>query len=224
MFGPLYNTQMTIVCIYTIDGVMPDITPAREPRLLALDQLLSRRSVGPLQEPAPEGADLDLILDAGLRAPDHGRLRPWRFVVIRGEARLAYGEKLVEAVALRDPANAATLAERYRAWVRRTPMLIAVGAVVKPGNIPEIEQLLAAGAAAMNMLNALHMLGYGGMWVTGPNAYDPNVNTLLGFEAPSRLVGFLTVGTPAPSTSPVPARPDRAAHVSEWKAEQSSAS
>jgi nitroreductase len=195
---------------------MPDITPAREPRLLALDQLLSRRSVGPLQEPAPEGADLDLILDAGLRAPDHGRLRPWRFVVIRGEARLAYGEKLVEAVALRDPANAATLAERYRAWVRRTPMLIAVGAVVKPGNIPEIEQLLAAGAAAMNMLNALHMLGYGGMWVTGPNAYDPNVNTLLGFEAPSRLVGFLMVGTPAPSTAPIPARPERAAHVAEW--------
>ena len=163
---------------------MPDITHAREPRLLALDQLLSRRSVGLLQEPAPDGADLDLILDAGLRAPDHGRLKPWRFVIIRGDARLAYGEKLAEAVALRDPANAATLAERYRAWVRRTPMLIAVGAVVKPGNIPEIEQLLAAGAAAMNMLNAAHMLGYGAMWVTGPNSYDPNVNRLLGFEAP----------------------------------------
>lgn len=195
---------------------MPDITLAREPRLLALDQLLSRRSVGPLQEPAPAGADLDLILDAALRAPDHGRLRPWRFVVIRGEARLAFGEKLGEAAAVRDPANASALAERYRAWVRRTPMLIGVGAVVKPGNIPEIEQLLAAGAAAMNMLNALHMLGYGGMWVTGPNTYDPAVNTLLGFEAPSRLVGFLTVGTPAPSTAPIPARPERAAHVAEW--------
>ena len=198
---------------------MPDIAPAREPRRLALDQLLSRRSVGLLQEPAPEGADLDLILDAGLRAPDHGRLKPWRFVIIRGDARLAYGEMLAEAAILRDPVNAASLADRYRAWVRRTPMLIAVGALVKPGNIPEIEQLLAAGAAAMNMLNALHMLGYGGMWVTGPNAYDPNVNRLLGFEAPSRLVGFLTAGTPAPSTAPVPARPDRAAHVTEWKAE-----
>jgi len=195
---------------------MLDITHAREPRLLALDQLLSRRSVGPLQEPAPDGADLDLILDAGLRAPDHGRLRPWRFVIIRDEARLAFGEKLGEAAAVRDPVNAATLAERYRAWVRRTPMLIAVGAVVKPGNIPEIEQLLAAGAAAMNMLNALHMLGYGGMWVTGPNAYDANVNRLLGFEAPSRLVGFLTVGTPAAATAPVPVRPERAAHVAEW--------
>jgi nitroreductase len=195
---------------------MPDISHAREPRLLALDPLLARRSVGQLQEPAPEGADLDLILDAGLRAPDHGRLRPWRFVIIRGDARLAYAEKLAEAATVRDPANAATLGERYRAWVRRTPMLIAVGVIVKPGNIPEIEQLLSAGAAAMNMLNALHMLGYGGMWVTGPNTYDPNVNALLGFEAPSRLVGFLTAGTPAPSTAPAPARPDRAAHVSEW--------
>ncbi len=195
---------------------MPDVTHAREPRLLALDQLLSRRSAGTLQEPAPEGADLDLILDAGLRAPDHGRLKPWRFVIIRGDARLAYAEKLAEAATVRDPANAATLAERYRAWVQRTPMLIAVGAIMKPGNIPEIEQLLAAGAAAMNMLNALHMLGYGGMWVTGPNVYDANVNRVLGFEAPSRLVGHLTVGTPAPSTAPVPARPDRAAHVAEW--------
>ena len=198
---------------------MSDIAHVREPRLLALDQLLARRSVGPLQEPAPHGADLDLILDAGLRAPDHGRLKPWRFVVIRGDAMLAYGEKLAEAATVRDPVTAAALAERYRAWVRRTPMLIAVGAVIKPGNIPEIEQLLAAGAAAMNMLNALHMLGYGGMWVTGPNAYDATVNRLLGFEAPSRLVGFLTAGTPAPSTAAVPARPDRAAHVSEWKAE-----
>lgn len=195
---------------------MPDITLARAPRLLALDQLLSRRSVGPLQEPAPDGADLDLILDAGLRAPDHGRLRPWRFVVIRDEARLAFGEKLGEAAAARDPANASALAERYRAWVRRTPMLIAVGAAVKPGNIPEIEQLLAAGAAAMNMLNALHMLGYGGMWVTGPNTYDPGVNRLLGFESPSRLVGFLTAGTPVATNAPISARPDRAAHVTEW--------
>lgn len=196
---------------------MPDISHPREPRLLALDQLLARRSIGPLQDPAPQGADLDLILDAGLRAPDHGKLRPWRFVVIQGDARLAFGECLAEAAAQRDPANATALAERVRGWVRRHPMLIAVGALVRPGNIPEIEQLLAAGAAAMNMLNAIHMLGYGGMWVTGANTYDPNVNALLGFEAPSRLVGFVTVGTPVSATAPM-ARPERAAHVVEWSA------
>lgn len=194
---------------------MPDISQAREPRLLALDQLLARRSVGPLQDPAPHGADLNLILDAGLRAPDHGRLRPWRFVIIRGDARLAFGEKLAEAAAKRDPLNGAALGERARGWVRRNPMLIAVGAIVKPGNIPEIEQLLAAGAAAMNMLNAIHLLGYGGMWVTGANSYDANVNALLGFEAPARLVGFITVGTPVSAATPA-GRPDRSAHVAEW--------
>lgn len=195
---------------------MPDIAHAREPRLLALDQLLARRSVGPLQEPAPSGADLDAILDAGLRAPDHGRLRPWRFVVVRGGARPAFAERLADAARRRDPVNGAALAERVTAWVMRNPMLIAVGGVVKPGNIPEIEQLLSAGAAAMNMLNALHLLGYGGMWVTGANAYDPAVNALLGFEAPSRLVGFVTAGTPAGTLPPV-SRPDRAAHVAEWQ-------
>ncbi|TAJ84299.1 nitroreductase [Reyranella sp.] len=198
---------------------MPDTAPAfpesRDVQRLTLDQLLARRSVGPLQEPAPDGADLDLILDAGLRAPDHGKLRPWRFVVIRGDARLAFGERLAEAAAKRDPANGAALGERYRAWVRRIPMLIAVGAIVKGGNIPEIEQVLSAGAAAMNMLNAIHLLGFGGMWVTGANVYDPSVNALLGFEAPSHLVGFLTVGTPATSL-PSLTRPDRTDHVVEW--------
>lgn len=198
---------------------MPDIASEfpkiRESHRLTLDHLLARRSVGPLQEPAPNGADLDLILDAGLRAPDHGKLRPWRFVVIRGEARLAFGERLAEAAVQRDPANGAALGERYRAWVRRIPMLIAVGAVVKSGSIPEIEQVLSAGAAAMNMLNAIHLLGYGGMWVTGANVYDPAVNALLGFEAPARLVGFLTVGTPA-TTLPPMTRPSRADHVVEW--------
>ncbi len=94
-------------------------------------------------------------------------------------------------------------------------MLIAVGAIVKGGSIPEIEQVLSAGAAAMNMLNAIHLLGYGGMWVTGANVYDPSVNALLGFEAPSHLVGFLTVGTPATSL-PSLTRPDRTDHVVEW--------
>jgi nitroreductase len=190
----------------------------RETARQTLALLLERQSAGVLVEPAPQGADLDLILDAGLRAPDHGRLRPWRFVLIRGEARLAWGERLAEAAAIRDPANAPALGDRFRAWVRRTPLIIAVGAEVQAGHkIPEIEQILSAGAAAMNMLNAIHLLGYGGMWVTGPNAYDPRISQLLGLEAPSRLVGFLAVGTPKPAP-PAP-RPQRDSHVREWTAE-----
>lgn len=196
---------------------MPDSFQSRDSRLVTLDHLLARRSVGLLQEPAPQGADIDLILQAALRAPDHGRLRPWRFVTIRGEARIAFGECLAAAAAKRDPEAATALGERARAWVRRTPLLIAVGVVVKDGKIPESEQVLSAGAAAMNMLNAAHLLGYGAMWVTGANAYDANVNALLGFEAPSRLVGFLTIGTPAPAPTPAPPRPELSAHVTDWQ-------
>ena len=182
----------------------------------ALQLLLNRQSSGALVEPAPSGADLDLILDAGLRAPDHGRLRPWRFVLIRGEARRAWAERVAEAIRRRDPGNAEAMTEKYRAWVARTPLIVALGAEIAANHkIPEIEQLLSVGAAAMNMLNAAHFLGYGGMWVTGPNAYDPAVASALGFEAPSRLVGFLVLGTPRPG--PAMARPAREAHVREWR-------
>ena len=191
----------------------------RDSRLRALELLLDRRSAGLLQEPAPEGAELDLILDAGLRAPDHWRLRPWRFVLIRGAQRAAWADRVAEAALARDPANGAAIGERYRAWALRTPLIIAVGAEVRAGHkIPEIEQLLSAGAAAMNMLNAIHLLGYGGMWVTGLNTYDASVNAALGFIAPSRLVGFLAVGTtrPQPADASQPARPSRAQHTTEW--------
>jgi nitroreductase len=181
----------------------------------ALDLLMSRQSAPQLVEPAPDGADLDLVLDAGLRAPDHGRLRPWRFVLIRGDARFAWAERLAEAALARDPEKGLVLGDRYRAWVQRTPLLIAVGAEIRAGHvIPESEQILSTGAAAMNMLNALHLLGYGGMWVTGANTYDPNINKLLGFEPPSRLVGFLAVGTP--KAGPKIERPARDAHTREW--------
>lgn len=201
-----------------MDHAIASTAAQRDERLRAVELLLSRQSANLLQEPAPEGAELDLILDAGLRAPDHGRLRPWRFVLIRGAQRQAWADRLAEAAMARDPANGPAMAEKSRAWVARTPLIIAIGVEMKEGKIPEIEQLLSAGAAAMNMLNAIHLLGYGGMWVTGANSYDPQVNKALGFEAPSRLVGFLGVGTPRPMPADAPkfARPARDRHTTEW--------
>ena len=203
-----------------MDHAIASPAAQRDERLRAVELLLSRQSANLLQEPAPEGAELDLILAAGLRAPDHGRLRPWRFVLIRGDQRQAWSDRLAEAALARDPENGPAMAEKSRAWVARTPLIIAVGVEMKEGKIPEIEQLLSAGAAAMNMLNAIHLLGYGGMWVTGANSYDPQVNKALGFEAPSRLVGFLGVGTPRPMPADAPkmARPSRAQHTRDWTA------
>ncbi len=199
-----------------MDSSIADRTSSRsEERRHALDLLLGRRSAGVLEDPAPFGPDLDLILDLGLRAADHGRLRPWRFVLIRGEARAAFADRLVAAARRRDPAAPQALLDRYRAWPLRTPLLIGVGAAIRANHaIPESEQLLSAGAAAMNMLNAIHLLGYAGMWVTGANAYDAGINASLGFEPPSRLVGFLAVGT-ARTVAAVD-RPSRADHVVEW--------
>jgi len=180
----------------------------------ALESLLSRRSVSQLSEPAPEGDDLAHIIEAGLQAPDHGRLRPWRFVTIRGEARTTFAELLVAALKRRDPA--AAMEERIRSRILGVPLIIVVGARIKTGGpIPEIEQLLSAGAAAANMLNAIHALGYGGMWVTGAHSYDRKVNEALGFVWPDRLVGLVYVGTPK-APPPVWPRPVFSDHVREW--------
>jgi nitroreductase len=182
----------------------------------AMETLLSRQSVSRLREPAPSETELALILEAGLRAPDHGRLRPWRFVVIRGAARSAFAELLVEAIRQREPNPPAALIERQHAKIEGVPLVIAVGAkITLDGPIPKIEQLLSAAAAAMNMLNAIHALGYGGVWVTGANTYDGRVNQALGFSWPNRLVGFLFTGTPQDTPRPA-RRPRLADHVSEW--------
>ena len=191
---------------------------ATERRPQALEALLTRRSVSQLCEPAPDGDDLARIIEAGLQAPDHGRLRPWRFVTIRGEARTAFAEMLIMALKRRDPAATEAMEGRIRTRILGVPLIIAVGAHIKTeGPIPEIEQLLSAGAAAANMLNAIHALGYGGMWVTGAQTYDRSVNEALGFALPDRLVGLLYVGTlkTAPQVWPRPVLTD---HVREWVA------
>jgi len=191
---------------------------ARPGRTL-LAPLLSRFSISPLAvtDPAPDEAELDLILDAALRAPDHGKIRPWSFVLIRREARRRFGEVLAKALLARDPGASEMMIERERNRPLLAPLTIALGTRLNPiHKVPEIEQTLSVGAAAMNILNALHMLGYGAMWVTGANAYDPNVAAALGFRAPDRLIGFIMTGTPKDPPAP-PARPDRGDHVRDWQ-------
>jgi nitroreductase len=181
----------------------------------AIELLLSRQSRWPLIEPAPTTDELHRVIDVALRAPDHGQLQPWRFVLIRGDARQALGEVFVQAARARDPQGDA---ERFRGKAVAAPLLIAMGAHLRPGHkVPESEQMLAVGAAAMNMLNALHILGYGAFWATGMNSHDERVREALGFEAADRLVGFLYVGTPKETIRPA-ARPSRDRFVREWTA------
>jgi nitroreductase len=186
------------------------------PQSGAMEMLLGRSSAQGLQDPAPDEAALDAILAAGLRAPDHGKLRPWRFIVIGGVDRAAYAELAVAAMHARMPDAPESEATRMRGKILGAPLIVGLGVQIMPNHkIPEIEQVMAVAAAAMNMLNAAYALGYGGKWVTGPNSYDPVVASALGLEPPNRLAGFLYLGTPVPGALSVP-RPAVAAHRTDW--------
>lgn len=181
----------------------------------AIEMLLARQSAQGLQDPAPDAVALDTILAAGLRAPDHGRLRPWRFIVIAGNDRSAFADIAIAALQVRQPDAPASEATRMRGKLMAAPLILGLGVQIVPDHkVPEIEQMMAVAASAMNMLNAAFALGYGGKWITGPNSYDPAVAAALGLHAPSRLAGFLYLGRPM--EGPPVTRPALADHRTDW--------
>jgi nitroreductase len=196
---------------------------SREAAEIQLDALLSRVSVKALGDPGPDDADLRLIFEAAVCAPDHGRLRPWRFFVVRGEARERLSELFVTAARRRDPSISEVQLEKERGKPLRAPLTIVVVAKTVPGHkIPEIEQVLSAAAAAMNILNAVHALGFGAQWVTGANCYDPGFRAAMGLDETHRLIGFIHVGAPLANLPPMD-RPDPDEFVIDWPQKSSGA-
>ncbi len=189
------------------------------PAFADLDRLLDRASVSALRDPAPSGAVLARILETALRAPDHGRLTPWRLLLIRGDARTRLADRVAQALRVREPDVSDAMVERQRSKFLRAPLVIALGARIVTGHkIPEGEQLMSMAAATMNLLNAIHMAGYAAIWVTGANSYDPAVKATLGLSAPDVLAGFLFVGTAVEPARPA-RRPALGDHVAEWTGE-----
>jgi nitroreductase len=185
----------------------------------AIDALLSRRSVPALQlhAPGPSVGEIDTAIDAALCAPDHGGLKPWRFVLIHGEARARLSELFVRRLQQREPATPQAKLDKARNMPLAAPLVIAVGARLRADHkVPELEQLLATGAGVMNLLNAFHAQGYGAIWLTGGNAYDTAVSAALGFEAQERCLGFVYVGSVSPRTAAPLPRPERSAFVRDW--------
>ncbi|MGU3539759.1 nitroreductase family protein [Methylobacterium sp. A54F] len=175
-----------------------------------LDLLRSRRSVAPprLEAPGPGPEDIDTILRIASRVPDHGKLAPWRFLVIAGEARARVGETIAAAYRADNPeADEARLAiERNR--LAQAPLVIAVVSRAGPhAKIPEWEQVLSAGAAAMNLVVAANALGYASAWLTEWYAYDRRVLDALGLAPRERMAGFIHIGRPAEAPADRP-RPD----------------
>jgi nitroreductase len=166
----------------------------------ALTALQTRTAAPRLTEPAPSAAQLDEILKAGLRAPDHGMLRPWRFLVIEGDARQKLAQLFVDAT----KPDTEERKQKLLTTPMRAPLIIVAVATIKEGKILASEQVCSTAAAIQNMAVACHALGYGSIWLTGGVAYDPRVKVALGLKETDEIVGYLYVGTPTVQDRPVP--------------------
>ena len=165
---------------------------------MPLEFLNQRLSVPSRQlgEPGPDAAQLDALLNAAIRVPDHGRLTPWRLRLIRGDARRAFGERIAQIHAQQDPdANEKALV-KDRGRYLSAPLIVVVIAHVTSGHkVPEQEQVLSAGCVAYNLALGAQALGFGAQWLTGWAAYDEKVAGMLGLEQGERVVGFVHIGS-----------------------------
>jgi nitroreductase len=157
--------------------------------------LLARRrstKIVHFREPGPNSAELDALIRLAARVPDHGKLGPWRFVMIEGDARRRAGEALAAIVEGDDDAR-----QRARDTFTRAPVCVMVVSTAAPhAKIPEWEQQLSAGAVCQSLLIAAHAMGFGGCWLTGWMAYDERARMALGLAAHERVAGFIHLGTP----------------------------
>jgi nitroreductase len=162
--------------------------------LTAID---TRSSAARLTLPGPTPEHLARILGAAARAPDHGRLRPWEFIVLDAESREAFATSAAQAKRVRMASMTDEQFDAERAKILRSPTLVIAACKVRreETKIPEIEQVVAVAAAVQNLFLAAHDLGYGVMWKTGTAAYDANVKKTLGLDAGDHIVGVMHLGT-----------------------------
>lgn len=183
--------------------------------ILAL--LATRRSGRPrdLAAPGPSPAELEQILAAAMRTPDHGKLHPWRFVHVKPDQRAAFAALLDRAYRTGNPEPGRLELEANHRFAHQAPDLIVALSSPTPGHkIPLWEQELSCGAACMNLLLATHALGYAAGWVTGWAAYSPTVLEAFG-APPERIAGFIFIGTPGAELEER-LRPERGEVVSTW--------
>ena len=186
-------------------------------RSSALSLLKTRRSGRPREMvgPGPSDAELRQILEIAMRVPDHGKLAPWRFVIVGKDKREQFAQLVRSALQEEDPAAGAAHHEKADQFSRQGEALIVVlSSPVQNHKIPVWEQELSAGAAAMNLLHAAHAFGYVGGWLTGWEAYSPKVTAA--FAQPGeRIAGFVYLGSPGRELEDRP-RPDPAEIVRNW--------
>jgi nitroreductase len=161
------------------------------------DAIATRSTAARLTEPGPTPEQLERLLSAAARAPDHGRLKPWRFIAMNGVARESLANAVAEARREQIPTYTEEQMELEREKIRRSPSILVVGCAVRKdiAKVPEIEQVIAVGAAVENLLLAANDLGFAVMWKTGPAAYSPKVKATVGLAADDHIVAILHLGT-----------------------------
>ncbi|WP_440978655.1 nitroreductase family protein [Sphingomonas pseudosanguinis] len=186
-------------------------------RSTPLTLLETRRSGKPrdLIAPGPDADQLDHILRIAARTPDHGKLAPWRFVIVADDARAKLAEVITTAYRAERPQASATEIAALEQFAHQAPSLVVVLSSPRTGShIPLWEQELSAGAACMNLLHAAHAMGFAGGWLTGWPSFSDAVRDAFG-QAPERIAGFLFLGTPGRPLDERP-RPDMDRIVSHW--------
>ncbi|MEO5561475.1 MAG: nitroreductase [Dokdonella sp.] len=190
-----------------------------KPIVIPLDTLNQRRSVPSRQlgEPGPDTNQLDHLLQAAIRAPDHGKLVPFRLLTICGEARARLGTTLAQIHHRNEPDISPSALDKDRERFNHAPLIVSVIARIEQDHakIPAQEQLLSAGCVAYNLLLGAQALGFGAQWLTGWAAYDADVAALLGLAANERVIAFVHIGT-AKDAAPERIRPLVADVVSQW--------
>jgi nitroreductase len=179
--------------------------------------LRSRRSAKPrfMVPPGPDAAQLDEMLAIATRTPDHGKLFPWRFVIVGSDQRDALAELLVTAYRRQKPEAGRLEIEATEQFARQAPVLVvALSAPSPASHIPMWEQELSAGAACMNLLHAANAMGFSAAWLTGWAAYDDMVRDAFG-GPDERLAGFIFIGTPGRPLEERP-RPELDKVVRRW--------
>lgn len=183
-----------------------------------LAHLTTRRSGKPrdMVVPGPDAPTLAAILALALRTPDHGKLAPWRMIVIGDDQRGAFAALLKAAWVAENPGAAGQDLSALDQFAHQAPTLVVLASTpVSPSKIPLWEQQLSAGAVAMNLLHATHAHGFVASWLTGWAAYSPNVSAAFGLGDGDRIVGYFFIGTPAGELTERP-RPDPVAVINHW--------
>lgn len=192
---------------FALGDPIPAPTPSDDLRL----RLATRRSAPAqaLTEPGPSAEEIEEILTLGARSPDHGKLFPWRFVVLGHQSRAELAEALTPLAALQpEPNKAMAVLGKLTA----APVTILVVSAPVPGQkVPEWEQQLSAGAVCMNLEHAASALGYASSWITDWYSYDPQALDILGVAGGEQVAGFIHIGTlaEAPLERPRPELTDK---------------